>query len=256
MVTRDCVPTPHPPFFALCVVVLLQVPVCNCHKAGGVCDEACLNRQLYIECAPDLCCTLACQRAVPAPHKLTWRECTNAVATTFQPLRADTAKPPNQKHDGDKPGIAKSENVKSENAKSENEKSANATKHQESASGPDARKVSPAAATAVPKKRAAKHSYCLNTRIQRMDYPTIDIFHTANKGWGLRTLMPLREGMFVGEYCGEVITKDECAQRVAAKAEANNYNLYCATLMGDLVVDAEYYGGYVSGLGRVGELSL
>ena len=79
-----------------------------------------------------------------------------------------------------------------------------------------------------------------------MDYPDIDIFHTANKGWGLRTMMDLQEGTFVGEYCGEVITKDECEARVKAKAAENNFNLYCATLMGDLVVDAEHYGGYVS----------
>ena len=84
-----------------------------------------------------------------------------------------------------------------------------------------------------------------------MDYPTIDIFHTANKGWGLRTMMDLQEGTFVG---GEVITKDECEERVKAKAAEKNFNLYCATLMGDLVVDAEYYGGYVSsGQGRMGK---
>lgn len=77
-----------------------------------------------------------------------------------------------------------------------------------------------------------------------MDYPDIDIFHTANKGWGLRTMMDLQEGTFVGEYCGEVITKDECEARVKAKAAENNFNLYCATLMGDLVVDAEHYGTY------------
>ena len=117
----------------------------------------------------------------------------------------------------------------------------------ESGSGANANKVDASPATPVAlSKRGSKRLYCQNTRIQRMDYPPIDIFHTANKGWGLRTMMDLQEGTFVGEYCGEVITKDACEARVKAKAAENNFNLYCATLMGDLVVDAEHYGGYVS----------
>ena len=213
------------------MILCEQVPVCECHKHGRDCGEACLNRQLYIECAPDLCCTLARTQSNQ-----------EASAYALKPLEHNTTSTLEQKHAG------ASENVKSENdkiskdsKKTENDKSDNAeSENDKDGSAADVNEVS------LVKSKKCKHKYCSNTRIQRMDYTPIDIFHTENKGWALRTLMALQEGDFVGEYCGEVITKDECARRVAEKAAADNYNLYCATLMGDLVVDAEHYGGYVS----------
>lgn len=182
------------------VTPFTQVPACHCDKKGGVCDDSCINRQLYIECAPDICCTIC-----SAQHRTNHR-------------------------------VRPSPNTPSLTSSAPNHATS------ESANKVDA---SPAKSVVL-SKRGSKRSYCQNTRIQRMDYPDIDIFHTANKGWGLRTMMDLQEGTFVGEYCGEVITKDECEARVKAKAAENNFNLYCATLMGDLVVDAEHYGGYVS----------
>lgn len=260
-----------------------QVPMCNCHKHGRECGEECLNRQLYIECAPDLCCTLA--RSQPNPeagaHAFNCLGSTATTSTLEQKTASasgnvasendqisDDAKTANEKSenenskqtvntaDGKDVPLAsiaststleeKSDNVASdddnisEDAKTTNEKSENASSEKpvNTADGKDVSLIKP---------KKCKHKYCSNTRIQRMDYAPIDIFHTTNKGWGLRTLMALREGDFVGEYCGEVITKEECARRVAEKAATDNYNLYCASLMGDLVVDAEYYGGYVSG---------
>ena len=212
-----------------------QVPVCDCHKHGRECRDECLNRQLYIECAPDLCCTLTrSQPNLEASARAFKRLDSTATSTT-------TTSTLEQKNAGVSDNVASENDKISEDAKTANEKSENENS-EKPVNAADAKDVS------LVKPKKCKHKYCSNTRIQRMDYAPIDIFHTANKGWGLRTLMALQEGDFVGEYCGEVITKEECARRVADKAATDNYNLYCASLMGDLVVDAEYYGGYVSGV--------
>ena len=74
-------------------------------------------------------------------------------------------------------------------------------------------------------KRAKRNSgpdpsiCCANTRIQREDYPEIEVFRTLNRGWGLRTTTRLPAGAMVCEYLGEVIDADECAQRMRHKAE-------------------------------------
>lgn len=59
---------------------------------------------------------------------------------------------------------------------------------------------------------------CLNTRIQRSDFPEIQVFRTLNRGWGLRSTCQLEEGVMVCEYVGEVIDADECQIRMEEKA--------------------------------------
>ncbi|OMJ24696.1 Histone-lysine N-methyltransferase SUV39H2 [Smittium culicis] len=54
---------------------------------------------------------------------------------------------------------------------------------------------------------------CLNRLIQRGPTILFQVFRTAKKGWGVRTLETLQKGQFVAEYVGEVITYAEAESR-------------------------------------------
>ena len=57
----------------------------------------------------------------------------------------------------------------------------------------------------------------------------VQVFHTASKGWGLRTLDPLQEGSFVCEYAGEIITQQEAEARWSWQ-RANSVPNYIVTI--------------------------
>ena len=51
---------------------------------------------------------------------------------------------------------------------------------------------------------------CKNQRIQRHEWaPGLDKFMTENKGWGVRTKLPISNGTFILEYVGEVVSDKE-----------------------------------------------
>ncbi|KAK3738798.1 hypothetical protein RRG08_035678 [Elysia crispata] len=54
---------------------------------------------------------------------------------------------------------------------------------------------------------------CLNRVVQNGRKVKICIFRTATKGWGVKTLQPIKKGTFVIEYVGEVITNEEAEKR-------------------------------------------
>lgn len=54
---------------------------------------------------------------------------------------------------------------------------------------------------------------CKNTVIQRGSQGKFILFRTRSRGWGVRTLEPLRRGFFVGVYSGELISVGESRQR-------------------------------------------
>ncbi|KAL1511796.1 hypothetical protein AB1Y20_005082 [Prymnesium parvum] len=53
----------------------------------------------------------------------------------------------------------------------------------------------------------------------------LQVFATAARGWGLRTLAPIRRGAFVCEYAGELLSSGEAACRRARRGAACNYIL-------------------------------
>ena len=53
----------------------------------------------------------------------------------------------------------------------------------------------------------------------------IQVFYSARKGWGVRTLEELSRGQFVCEYVGEVLTNKEHYER-AASANDNERQIY------------------------------
>ncbi|XP_065068575.1 histone-lysine N-methyltransferase EHMT1-like isoform X2 [Rhopilema esculentum] len=56
-------------------------------------------------------------------------------------------------------------------------------------------------------------SYCSNRVVQKgLQFP-LQVYKTANMGWGLRTIGPILKGSFVLNYVGEVISDDEADRR-------------------------------------------
>ncbi|KAG5456752.1 MAG: hypothetical protein BJ554DRAFT_3409, partial [Olpidium bornovanus] len=67
---------------------------------------------------------------------------------------------------------------------------------------------------------------CTNQRLQRRERVThLEVFWTGARGHGLRTLVPIRAGALVVEYCGEVISQQEM-QRRADTVYRGKKNLY------------------------------
>lgn len=56
-------------------------------------------------------------------------------------------------------------------------------------------------------------SNCKNRISQRGPRVRLEVFKTLNKGWGLRTLDPIRAGSFVCEYAGEVLDEDSLRRK-------------------------------------------
>ncbi|XP_025891285.1 histone-lysine N-methyltransferase SETMAR [Nothoprocta perdicaria] len=65
---------------------------------------------------------------------------------------------------------------------------------------------------------------CPNRLVQRGLQFRLQVFQTARKGWGLRTLEFIAKGRFVCEYAGEVLGVNEARRRIQAQApEDSNY---------------------------------
>ncbi|CAF0962547.1 unnamed protein product [Adineta ricciae] len=79
---------------------------------------------------------------------------------------------------------------------------------------------------------------CKNQRFQKRNYPAQQVFWTAGRGWGLRALVPIKEGEFVNEYLGELITYEETERRVKLARKNNVKDFYFLVLDKDRVIDA------------------
>lgn len=56
-------------------------------------------------------------------------------------------------------------------------------------------------------------SYCPNRLVQKGIQHQLQVFKTRNKGWGLRSLVPIQQGAFILSYVGELITDEEAEGR-------------------------------------------
>ncbi|XP_044735894.1 histone-lysine N-methyltransferase ash1 isoform X2 [Chrysoperla carnea] len=84
---------------------------------------------------------------------------------------------------------------------------------------------------------------CKNQRIQKHDWaPGLDKFMTEDKGWGVRTKLPIKAGEFILEYVGEVVSDQEFKQRMASRYAYDTHH-YCLHLDGGLVIDGHRMGG-------------
>ncbi|XP_017886764.1 histone-lysine N-methyltransferase NSD2 isoform X2 [Ceratina calcarata] len=83
---------------------------------------------------------------------------------------------------------------------------------------------------------------CNNQAFVRRQYPAMEPFHTAGRGWGLRSLESIKTGQFVIEYVGEVIDEAEYKRRLRRKKELKNENFYFLTIDNNRTIDAEPKG--------------
>ncbi|KAF2072459.1 hypothetical protein CYY_006235 [Polysphondylium violaceum] len=83
---------------------------------------------------------------------------------------------------------------------------------------------------------------CRNQRFQRKLYSPIEPFHAGPKGWGLRATQDIKKKDFIIEYCGEVITKATCINRMQ-KAENEKF-FYFLTLDAKECLDASKKGNH------------
>ncbi|XP_029047985.2 histone-lysine N-methyltransferase NSD2 isoform X2 [Osmia bicornis bicornis] len=83
---------------------------------------------------------------------------------------------------------------------------------------------------------------CNNQAFVRRQYPAMEPFHTVGRGWGLRSLEPIKTGQFVIEYVGEVIDEAEYKRRLHRKKELKNENFYFLTIDNNRMIDAEPKG--------------
>ncbi|XP_054259007.1 histone-lysine N-methyltransferase NSD2 [Macrosteles quadrilineatus] len=79
---------------------------------------------------------------------------------------------------------------------------------------------------------------CCNQLFEKRQYPPLQPYHTQERGWGLKTLVPLKKGDFVIEYVGEMIDEDEYKRRLADMHERNEDNFYFLTIDKDRMLDA------------------
>ncbi|XP_034120738.1 histone-lysine N-methyltransferase ash1 isoform X2 [Drosophila guanche] len=83
---------------------------------------------------------------------------------------------------------------------------------------------------------------CRNQKIQRHEVaPGVERFMTLDKGWGVRTKLPIAKGTYILEYVGEVVTERDFKQRMAS-IYLNDTHHYCLHLDGGLVIDGQRMG--------------
>nr|XP_054756561.1 histone-lysine N-methyltransferase ASH1L-like [Lytechinus pictus] len=83
---------------------------------------------------------------------------------------------------------------------------------------------------------------CSNQNIQRHHWsPGLRRFMTESRGWGVKTLQPIRHGSFIIEYLGEVISVKELWKRALDDYQYQKHH-YCLNLDGGMVIDGYRYG--------------
>lgn len=83
---------------------------------------------------------------------------------------------------------------------------------------------------------------CQNTKIQRhIIAPGVERFMTENKGWGVKTKLPIKKGTYISEYVGEIVTEKEFKERMATLYIRDTHH-YCLNLDGGLVIDGHRMG--------------
>ncbi|XP_044756994.1 histone-lysine N-methyltransferase ash1 [Coccinella septempunctata] len=84
---------------------------------------------------------------------------------------------------------------------------------------------------------------CQNQKIQRHEWsPGLEKFMTDDKGWGIRTKLPIRSNDFILEYVGEVVSDQEFKERMAS-IYVNDTHHYCLHLDTGMVIDGHRMGG-------------
>ncbi|CAM6062548.1 unnamed protein product [Sphagnum tenellum] len=84
--------------------------------------------------------------------------------------------------------------------------------------------------------------FCRNQRFQRCDYAKLKLVKTDGRGWGLIADQDIKEGQFVMEYCGEVVSDKVAQSRVQVYEEVGLKEKYIISLHGSEFIDATRKG--------------
>ncbi|VEN39926.1 unnamed protein product [Callosobruchus maculatus] len=79
---------------------------------------------------------------------------------------------------------------------------------------------------------------CRNQSFEKREYPPLVAYKTQARGWGLKTLMPIKKGQFVIEYVGEIIDTEEYQRRIQKMHEQKEENYYFLTIDNQRMLDA------------------
>jgi histone-lysine N-methyltransferase NSD2 len=79
---------------------------------------------------------------------------------------------------------------------------------------------------------------CCNQRFKKREFARTKPFNTGPRGWGLKALENIKQGQFVIEYAGELISERECEERLLRKVENNEHCFYFLTMDKNCVIDA------------------
>ncbi|GJQ75891.1 putative histone-lysine N-methyltransferase [Trypoxylus dichotomus] len=79
---------------------------------------------------------------------------------------------------------------------------------------------------------------CQNQNFEKRNYPPLIPYKTETRGWGLKSLEPLKKGQFVIEYVGEMIDEQEYQRRINKMHEQKEENYYFLTIDKDRMLDA------------------
>ena len=83
--------------------------------------------------------------------------------------------------------------------------------------------------------------HCTNAVMQQRRFPKLEVFRTSDgKGWALRVQEDVGENEVLVEYLGEVITTQECLERMAGYSATDDF--YFAGLGNGLMLDAKPMG--------------
>ncbi|KAI2611902.1 histone H3 methyltransferase DIM-5 [Hypoxylon sp. NC1633] len=86
---------------------------------------------------------------------------------------------------------------------------------------------------------------CPNRVVERGRMVPLQVFRTANRGWGVRSTVEIKEGQFVDKYMGEVITAREANSRRAKSHIAQRKDVYLFAL--DKFSDPDSYDDRLRG---------
>ncbi|XP_053144153.1 histone-lysine N-methyltransferase SETMAR [Hemicordylus capensis] len=93
---------------------------------------------------------------------------------------------------------------------------------------------------------------CQNRVIQRGLQFRLEVFKTAKKGWGLRTLEFIPKGRFVCEYAGEILDFKEACRRIQLQTSSDsNYIIAIREHMSDeQIIETFVDPTYIGNIGR------
>lgn len=84
--------------------------------------------------------------------------------------------------------------------------------------------------------------FCTNRPFHKLPTPKVEIYLTANKGWGVRAAEFIPKGKFVVEYAGEVIGTEEMKKRMEEAENQNHPHFYMMEMAPGLIIDAKPKG--------------